>query len=403
MGREADDVEALGFQGRTVDTNDVSLLFGPSQTTPAMEEAVSDVAWLRAMLRFEAELAIAQAKLGWIPEEAARAIAHSCATHSFDIAVIGRAAIASATPVVPLLEALRETLPDDVRPNLHRGATSQDVIDTAMMLIARDGIGVLLADLTRLGDRCVELGAAHRTTPIAARTLLQQAVPTTFGLKAANWLMGLVASRRLLIDLRDRRLALQLGGAAGTLAAFGGGALELSSLLAARLDLVDPPLPWHSERSRVIQLAMTLSVTAVAAGKISRDLVLMAQTEVGEVSFGNPGKSSAMPHKRNPAAAVEAEACVRSAAGPVAVLLQSAQGEHERAAGAWQAEWQAVTDAFRFTAGAVGHTLRALTDARLDTERMRKNLFLGPGEDGSPSAAGELIDRALAAYRGDSR
>ena len=380
----------------------MSLLFGASLTTPVMEEAVSDASWLRAMLRFEAELAMAQAELGWVPEEAARAIAHSCTTHSFDTAAIGRAATASGTPVVALLEALRETLPDDVRPHLHRGATSQDVIDTAMMLIARDGIGILLADLTRLADRCVELGEAHRTTPIAARTLLQQAVPTTFGLKAANWLMGLVAARRLLIDLRDRRLALQLGGAAGTLAAFGGGALELSGLLAARLDLVDPPLPWHSERSRVTELAMTLWVTAVAAGKISSDLVLMAQTEVGEVSFGNPGKSSAMPHKRNPAAAVEAEACVRSAAGPVAVILQSAQGEHERAAGAWQAEWQAVTDAFRFTAGAVGHTHRALTDARLDTERMRKNLVQGPGEDGSPSAAGELIDRALAAYRGDS-
>lgn len=380
----------------------MSRLFGPSLTTPAMEEAVSDVAWLRAMLRFEAELAMAQAELGWVPKVAARAIAHACSTQTFDIAAIGRAAIVSAVPVLPLLDALRDSLPEEARPHVHRGATSQDVIDTAMMLVARDGISVLLADLEKLADHCVELTIRHRTTPMAARTLLQQAVPITFGLKAANWLMGLVAGRRLLIDLRERRLALQLGGAAGTLSAFGGIGIELGRLLAARLDLIYPPVPWHSERSRVTQLALTLSITASAVGKISRDLLLLAQTEVAEVGFGHPGASSAMPHKRNPAAAVEAEACARSALGPVTILLQSAQGEHERSAGSWQSEWQAVTDAFRFTSGAVVHTLRALTDAQIDTERMRTNYSLGADETESLSVTGELIDRAVAAYREDS-
>ena len=364
-----------------------------------MEEAVSDVAWLRAMLRFESQLALAEAELGIIPAQAAATISAACADHEFDLAAIGAAAVESAQPVVAIVDALRLALPDSDRAHVHFGATSQDTMDTAMMLVARDGLAALLADLRSLANACADLATRHRDTPMVGRTLLQRAEPITFGLKAANWLLGILESRRLATAVRNNRLALQLGGAAGTLAAFGPRAFELSANLARRLDLAATTLPWHGERSRVAEIASVCAIASGSAGKVAHDLVLLAQTEVGEVSFRSPGRSSAMPHKRNPTAAILAETCSRSVAGPVLVLIEAMRGDHERSAGAWQAEWPALTDAFRYTAGAVGHTLRAVTDLEVDPGQMLSNLHLAQGRGAATGAAGLLVDRALDLYR----
>jgi 3-carboxy-cis,cis-muconate cycloisomerase len=244
---------------------------------------------------------------------------------------------------------------------------------------------------------------------MAGRTLLQQAVPISFGLKAANWMAGAAEAAEGLAAFRRDRLAIQLGGAAGTLAAMNGMGLEVAATLAGELDLPDPGVPWHAERSRVAQLGGALAVAAGAAGKIALDILLLSQGEVGELAVADTGRSSAMPHKRNPVAAVEADACVRGALAQVSILLGSQRAEHERAAGAWQAEWPAVSEAFRLTAGAVARARSSVEGLRIDEERMLANLRLGGGFDASVDAraqlgaADELIDRMLAAHRATRR
>jgi 3-carboxy-cis,cis-muconate cycloisomerase len=380
-------------------------LFDPLFTTGAVAEAVSDRAWLAAMLAFEAALARAQAKLGLVPAEAAEAIAAACAPERFDVAGLARASAATGTPVVPLLAALREALPPDAARHVHKGATSQDVVDSAAMLVARRALGPILADLDTLASACARLAEAHRATPMAGRTLLQQAVPTTFGLKAAGWLVGLDESRRRLAEVRDRRLAVQLGGAAGTLAALDRG-VDVLDAVADGLGLGRPVLPWHTIRVRVGELAGALGVVAGVLGKIALDLTLLAQTEVGEVAEpAAPGRggSSAMPHKRNPIGAVLAAACARRAPALVASLLGSMAQEHERAAGAWHAEWEPLGDLLRVVAGAAGRLREALDGLEVDADRMLANVdaALDPGAD--LGAAGELVDRALANHRQTGR
>ncbi len=378
-------------------------LFGPSLTTPAMAAAVSDGAWLAAMLRFEAALAGVQGQLGLIPAEAATAIAASCAAERFDIEAIGREAAASASPVVPLVDALRLEVGGEEARFVHQGTTSQDMLDTAMMLVARDALDLVLADLSALAAECAALAERHRDTLMAGRTLLQQARPITFGFKAAMWLMGVLEARRRLASIRESRLALQLGGPVGTLDGFGTRASELSDRLAGELGLAAPELPWHSTRARVAELGSALAIAAGAAAKIALDLTLLAQTEVGEVAEAAGGRSSAMPHKRNAARAVEARTAFAGANAQAALLHAAMTGEHERAAGAWQSEWPALSEAFRLTAGAVGRAREALTGLEIHTGRMRENL--GRLESAGPvtnaGSAGALVDRALEIYRSE--
>ena len=370
-----------------------------------MTDAVSDAAWLAAMLEVESALAAAQASVGLIPVEDAAAIAAACDPARFDIDAIGRDAAGSANPVVPLVKALREAVPAGSRGSVHLGATSQDVLDTSMMLLTRRALDLLLADLEALVHACAHLAREHRRTAMAGRTLLQQAVPISFGLKAAVWMTAVDEAADGLIAYRRDRLAIQLGGAAGTLAALGDSALLVSAALARGLDLDEPALPWHADRGRVAQLGAALAVAAGAAGKVALDILLLSQTEVGEVTEGASGGSSAMPHKRNPVAAIEADACVRGVLAQAALLLGSQRAEHERAAGAWQAEWPAVSEAFRLTAGAVARTRASVEGLEVDAARMRANLELGGGfgRDRTPleqlGKAEELIDRALAAHR----
>jgi 3-carboxy-cis,cis-muconate cycloisomerase len=369
-----------------------------------MAEATSDRAWLAAMLEVEAALAEAESAAGLVPAEAAAAIRAACVPDRFDVERIGLEAVAAANPVVPLVNALRRAVPAEAAPYVHFGATSQDILDTALMLIARHALDLLLADLEGLADRCARLADQHRASVMPGRTLLQQAVPITFGLKAAGWLLGVTEAAERLAELRQGRLAVQLGGAAGTLASFGEAGLEVAAGLAHSLGLAEPPIPWHAERTRVAQLGSALAIAAGASGKIALDILLLAQTEVGEVAEGQPGLSSAMPHKRNPVAAIEADACARGALAQAGVLIGSLRAEHERAAGAWQAEWHAIGEAFRLTSGAVARTRASVDHLVVDVARMRSNLGLGGGpaagldpalQVGQSSA---LIDRALAIH-----
>jgi len=253
-----------------------------------------------------------------------------------------------------LVRLLTARVAAEGRDFVHWGATSQDAIDTATVLQMRDGLLLLEGDLFRLGAACAALADGRRRTLMAGRTLLQQALPIPFGLKAARWL-GLVT--RQVRALRDQRwaLALQFGGASGTLAALGDQGLRVAELLAAELALALPDLPWHAERDRVAGIAAAVGVTAGAMAKVAQDVVLLAQTEVGEAAEARaPGKggSSAMPQKRNPVDATLALAAARLAVGQVPVILAAMTQEHERAVGGWQAEWAAIPDLFRFAGGA---------------------------------------------------
>lgn len=347
-------------------------LFVPTE----FREATSDVAWLQALLDAEAALAGAAARTGLIPADAAEAIAAACRAEAFDPAAIGEAGRAAGNPVEPLVRALTEAVGDGAGGYVHWGATSQDILDTGAMLVARRVLDLLLAEVDVAATRCAALASEHRATPMVGRTLLQHAVPTTFGAKAAGWLVALVEVRTVLARVRDERLAVQLGGAAGTLAAFGDRGEEVLRHYAELLALAESTVPWHTDRTRVGELAAGLALAAGVVEKVARDVILLSQTEVGEVTEGSAGGSSTMPHKQNPVRSTLAIACARQVLGASVVLLGAMPQEHERAAGAWHAEWPALKNALAFAGGAVSALADVLTRLRVDTERMRANLAL---------------------------
>jgi 3-carboxy-cis,cis-muconate cycloisomerase len=346
-----------------------------------MLDAVSDAAWVQAMLDVEAALARVESRLGIIPISAADAIVAHCQVAEFDIAELGRKAVDAANPVVPLVSALRARVPKDAASFVHYGATSQDILDTAMMLIARRALDLILQDLARAAATTAALADRHRSTVMAARTLLQQALVTTFGVKAAGWLASIIESRAMLASMHNHRLALQFGGAVGTLAALSDRGPEVARALAAELGLWEPLMPWHTARARVVELGSALAIASGVAGKVALDVILLAQTEVGEVSLRSSGRggSSTLPQKQNPVNAVEILAAVRGVNAQVAGLLGTMLQEHERAAGAWQSEWPAVCNALRLTGGAASRLADILEEIEVDTERMRQNLGLSGG------------------------
>jgi 3-carboxy-cis,cis-muconate cycloisomerase len=356
----------------------IDLLF----STPMMSTAFSPQAHVRGMLAFEAALARAEARAGIIPQEAATVITANCREELFDVAALYREAAVAGTPAIPLVRTLTAHIEGNAQKFVHWGATSQDAIDTALMLQMRDGLDLLLEGLLSVCAACATLAGQHRHTLMAGRTLLQQALPITFGLKAARWLALVVRQVRALRERRERTLAVQLGGAAGTLASLGDNGLRVVELLAEELGLPVPNLPWHTERDRIAEIAATLGVVAGAMAKIAGDIVLLAQTEVGEALEGAaPGKggSSAMPQKHNPVDATGAIASARLAVGVVPVILSAMVQEHERAVGGWQAEWAAIPDLFRFTAGAVERVRGAVGGLQVDPARMKTNLDLTGG------------------------
>lgn len=367
-------------------------------STPQMSEAFSSEAHVRGMLAFEAALARAEAFAGIIPQEAANGIVAKCNVELFDVATIYREAVSAGTPAIPLVRMLTAHVEGEARKYVHWGATSQDAIDTALMLQIRNGLDLLVEGLLDISASCATLAEQHRRTLMVGRTLLQQALPITFGLKAAQWLAFVVRQVQTLREQRNRTLAVQLGGAAGTLAALGDKGLQVLQRLAEGLLLPAPDLPWHTERDRIAEVATSLGVLAGAMAKIAEDVVLLAQTEVGEVSEGAaPGKggSSAMPQKHNPVDATGAIASARLAIGVVPVILAAMAQEHERAAGGWQAEWAAIPDLFRFTASAVERVRAAVGNLQVFPERMQANLNLTRG-----LIMAESLSMALAPHTG---
>jgi 3-carboxy-cis,cis-muconate cycloisomerase len=384
-------------------------LFDPIFSTDEVLAATGPDAWLQAMLDVEAALAGVEAEMGLVPADAAATIAGCCRAERFDPGELGRAARHGGNPVIPLVEALRAVVQEPTAQWVHRGATSQDILDSAAMLVTRRSIVLIDGELDGLAAACAELAARHRHTVMAGRTLLQQALPITFGVKAAGWLVGAVEVRARLGDA-VRRLAVQLGGAAGTLAAFGSEGPEVVRRLSARLGLAEPVLPWHTNRVRVADVASALGMVVGAAAKVSLDVGLLMQTEVGEAAEPRPGGSSTMPHKRNPVGAATVGAAARRAPALVSVVLGAMVQEHERALGGWQAEWQTLTELLRLAGGAAGRARETAAGLDVDVERMGDNVGMLSAQDigalvdpsGYIGTSDALVERALASYHGGS-
>ncbi len=365
-------------------------MFTPMFSTPDAERRTGAAAWAQAMLDFEAALVRAQARAGVVPPDAAERIAAHCRAEEFDLESIARRAVGSATPVIALVADLTALVEPADRPHVHVGATSQDVLDTAAMLVARRALRGVLADLRGAADRCAELARDHRGTLMIGRSLLQQALPTTFGRRCASWLTALDESADALDRVVAERLAVQLGGPAGTLGSLGDRGTAVLGHLAAELGLAEPVLPWHTDRTRVAELAGALGTAAGALGKIALDVELHAQTEVGELAEGSSGGSSAMPHKQNPAGSVLITAAAHRVPGLVATLLAAMPQPHERAAGTWQAEWEPLTELLRLVAAASSGAERLLAGLRVRTDRMAANVELTAGLVMAESASAAL-------------
>ncbi|MFF1924050.1 3-carboxy-cis,cis-muconate cycloisomerase [Streptomyces sp. NPDC058221] len=401
-------------------------LLSPVRAGTAVEEATGDAAYVRALLDAEVALVRAQALLGHAPDGAAEAVASAAAgTARFGARSLALRARSGGNPVIPLVADLTAAVAEETpeaAAHVHRGATSQDILDTATMLVASEALGLILADLHRIATALGRTAAEHRDTPMAGRTLTQHAVPTTFGLKAAGW-------RSLVLDAADRltavrsTLPVQLGGAAGTLAAFtafghsgkpagdadvrpgapatGDAAqdsgVRLVEAYAAATGLAAPVLPWHSLRTPVADLGGALAFTSGALGKLAADVLLLSRTEIGELSESGGGASSAMPHKTNPARAVLVAAAARQVPALAGILYGSLAAEDERPPGAWHAEWQPLREALRTVGGAADASAALAEGLCVHPRRMRENLDLTGGlivSERLVTALSELIGRA---------
>jgi 3-carboxy-cis,cis-muconate cycloisomerase len=345
-----------------------------------MRAICDDTAYLQRMLDFEAALALAEVAAGVIPRRAADAIAQACKAEAFDLAGLAEAAALSGNLAIPLVKALTAHVAKadaEAARYVHWGATSQDVIDTATMLTLRAAIDALLPDLDRAVSGFAKLAKRHRNTAVVARTWLQHALPMPFGLKLAEYAAALHRSRTRLRRLRGDGLALQFGGAAGTLAALGDKGLLVSERLAQELKLPLPEAPWHSHRDRVAEAASALAIVSGSCGKIARDVQLMMQTDVAEAfepSGEGRGGSSTMPHKRNPVASASALAAATLAPNLAATIFAAQVGDHERSAGPWHAEWPTLPTLLLVTSGALAAMVDIAEGLQVDEKRMRANL-----------------------------
>ncbi|MGN6174262.1 MAG: lyase family protein, partial [Streptosporangiaceae bacterium] len=344
-------------------------------------------------------------RAGLAPAGAGAAVTQAANAGTIDAADLGHRAALTGNPVPALVLALTRSVPAAAAAAVHRGATSQDIIDTAAMLLARRALAAIAADVSAAADGAAGLAAAHRDTVMIGRTLLQQAVPVTFGLVAAGWLTGLDEARANLDRVRAGRLAVQFGGAAGTLSSLGADGPRVAALLAEEVGLPLPVLPWHTDRLRIVEVAASCACAAAALGKIARDVTLLAQSEVAEVREGDVGGegdvegggenarrggSSAMPHKRNPVAAIAILGCTRRVPGLLATLAAAAEQEHQRAAGAWHSEWEPFADLLRLTGSAASWGADLLAGLRVDPARMRANLDSARGLPLAERVAGLL-------------
>jgi len=358
----------------------LSPLLAPMLSSVAMRAVCDDVACLQYMLDFEAALARAEAAVGVIPSSAAGPIAMACNANAFDVAALGDAATKSGNLAIPLVKALTahvEKADAEAARYVHWGATSQDVIDTAAVLTLRGGIDALLADLNRAVTGFASLAQKHRQTAVVARTWLQHALPMPFGLKLAEYAAALHRSRLRLQRLLRETLALQFGGAAGTLAALGDKGWLVAEKLASELQLTLPDAPWHSHRDRFAEAASALAILSGTCGKIARDVQLMMQTDVAEAfepSGEGRGGSSTMPHKRNPVAAATALAAATMAPNLAATIFAAQVGDYERSAGPWHAEWPTLPGLLLVSSGALASIVDIAEGLEVDVARMRANL-----------------------------
>jgi 3-carboxy-cis,cis-muconate cycloisomerase len=358
----------------------LSPLLAPMLSSAAMRTVCDDLTYLQHMLDFEAALARAEAATGVVPASAADAIAKSCRAESFDLAALAEAATRSGNLAIPLVKALTADVAKadaEAARYVHWGATSQDVIDTASMLGLRAAIDALLSDIDRAIAGFAKLATQHRDTAMVARTWLQHALPMPFGLKLAEYAAALHRSRARLLRLRHQALALQFGGAAGTLAALGDNGLRVAERLAHELELPLPAAPWHTHRDRIAEAASVFAILAGTCGKIARDIQLMMQTDVAEAfepSGEGRGGSSTMPHKRNPVAAATALAAATMAPNLAATIFAAQVQDHERSAGPWHAEWPTMPMLLLVTSGALAATVDIAEGLEVDVARMRVNL-----------------------------
>ncbi|QFU92406.1 3-carboxy-cis,cis-muconate cycloisomerase [Amycolatopsis sp. YIM 10] len=356
-------------------------LLAPVWAGTGLADLVSDEAWLRAMLDVEVALARAQAELGVIPADAAERIADGVRKGQFDLAALAEQARGAANPVVALVKQLTEAAGPEAAEYVHRGGTSQDIFDSASMLVAKRALEAIETDLRRTAASLAGLAAAHRETPMAGRTLTQHAVPISFGLKAATWL-------QLALDAIERIgavvLPAQLGGAAGTLASYEeyagrSNGPELMAVFARQLGLAVPVMPWHTARTPIADLGAALSFTTGALGKLAVDVQTLSRTEIGEVTepaAEGRGVSSAMPQKRNPVLATLLLSAAKQVPANALVLAQSLIAEDERAGGGWHAEWQPLRECLRLTAGAARTAAELTGGLEVHPARMRENLEL---------------------------
>ncbi|MDH1684707.1 3-carboxy-cis,cis-muconate cycloisomerase [Pseudomonas chengduensis] len=360
-------------------------LFDAYFTAPAMRAIFCDAGRVQGMLDFEAALARAEARVGMIPAEAVAPIEAACKAELYDYPALAQAIATAGNSAIPLVKALGKRIaatdPEAER-YVHLGATSQDSMDSGLVLQLRAAIGLLESDLAKLADALAAQAGRHIDTPLAGRTWLQQATPVTLGMKLAGVLGAVTRHRQRLSELKPRLLSLQFGGASGSLAALGDAGWAVSEALAQDLELTLPEQPWHTQRDRLVEFASLLGMIAGSLGKLGRDLSLLMQTEAGEVfEPAAPGKggSSTMPHKRNPVSAAVLIGAATRAPGLVATMFAAMPQEHERSLGLWHAEWDTLPELCCLVSGALQQALLVVPGLEVDTARMRANLELTQG------------------------
>lgn len=340
----------------------------------------SDSTRVQRMLEFERALALAEARLGLIPEQAGTSIADQCKVEFIDLQSLARESVNAGNLAIPLVKQLTNLVAKADEPSsryVHWGATSQDVIDTGLILQLRDLFDAIEGELQYLCEELAQLAQNHRTNALPGRTWMQHAIPIVFGLKVAGWLDAVTRHRQRLRELRQRVLVLQFGGAAGTLASLGSDGLKVAQALVEELGLSLPDVPWHSHRDRITEVGTTLALLVGTLGKIARDVSLQNQTEVAEAfepAGDGRGGSSTMPQKRNPVSCAVVLAAANQVPALASALLSAMPQEHERGLGGWQAEWDVLPELVRRAGGALHHTTRMLDGLQIDVARMRQNL-----------------------------
>ena len=360
-------------------------LFDAYFTARDMRDVFCDQGRVQAMLDFEAALARAEAKVGLIPQTAVAPIEAACRAEHYDFAALAEAIATAGNSAIPLVKALGKqiaTTAAEAERYVHLGATSQDVMDTGLVLQLRRALELIEGDLAQLGETLSTQARRYVATPLAGRTWLQHATPVTLGMKIAGWLGAVTRSRQRLQELKPRLLVLQFGGASGTLAALGTQAMPIADALAAELHLTLPDQPWHTQRDRLVEFGSVLGLIAGSLGKLGRDISLLMQTEAGEVfepSAPGKGGSSTMPHKRNPVGAAVLIGAATRVPGLLSTLFSAMPQEHERSLGLWHAEWETLPEICCLVSGSLKQALLVADGLEVDAERMARNLDLTQG------------------------